>query len=353
MSTTDISQGYRRAIGRRTLILLALVGAGLAAMVADLVVGAGTLTLPQVLAGLISPSTVDPTTRVVLWDIRAPVTFVAALTGISLALSGSLMQTVLNNQLAEPFTLGISSAAGFGAALAIVFQASIAGAASWLPPDLFVAANAFVFSLLTVIIIGVLARRSGMGIETVTLLGIAVHFIFSALLAFVQYVADPDQLQTLVFWMLGSLLRATWTKVAINAGILVLVLPILLSQAWSLTALRGFSGQAVVLGIRVERLRFAMLLAAALLAGSATATIGIVGFVGLVAPHMARMLVGEDQRLSLPVTAACGMLVLTLSSLVSKLILPGVVLPIGMVTALLGIPFFLAQILRNRHGRMA
>jgi iron complex transport system permease protein len=156
-----------------------------------------------------------------------------------------------------------------------------------------------------------------------------------------------------VFWLLGSLQRATWTKVAINAGILVLVLPILLSHAWSLTALRGFSGQAVVLGIRVERLRTMMLFAAALLAGSATATIGIVGFVGLVAPHMARMLVGEDQRFSLPVTAACGMLVLTLSSLVSKLILPGVVLPIGMVTALLGIPFFLAQILRNRHGRVA
>ena len=134
-------------------------------------------------------------------------------------------------------------------------------------------------------------------------------------------------------------------------AILALVLPVLLSQAWSLTALRGFSGQAAVLGIRVERLRFTMLLAAALLAGSATATIGIVGFVGLVAPHMARMLVGEDQRFSLPVTAACGMLVLTLSSLASKLILPGVMLPIGMVTALLGIPFFLAQILRNGQRR--
>ena len=343
------ADAYRHSVGTRTLLAVVLVAAALAAMLADLLVGSGTLTLPEVFGALFSPGTADPTVRVVVWQIRAPMTAIAAIAGISLALSGSLMQTVLNNPLAEPFTLGISSAAGFGAALAIVFQTSVLGSVSWLPPELFVAANAFVFSLITVGLVTILAGRAGLGVETVTLLGIAVHFVFSALLAFAQYIADPNQLQSLVFWLLGSLLRATWTKVSIDAAILGFALPLLLFQAWALTALRAFGDQAVVLGIRVERLRIASMVAAALLAGAATATIGIVGFIGLVAPHIARLLVGEDQRFTLPVTAACGALILTLASLVSKMIIPGAVLPIGMVTSLLGVPFFLAQILYRKQ----
>ncbi len=318
-------------------------------MLADLVVGSGTLNLHEVLQGLFSPASADPTVRAVIWDIRGPITCAAALAGIQLALAGTLMQTALNNPLAEPLTIGISSAAGFGAALALVFGISFAAVIPWLPQELFVAVNAFLFALATVLAITLIASRAGLGVETVTLVGIAVHFTFNALLAFSQYVADPNQLQSLVFWLLGSLLRATWLKVSINAAVVAIVLPLLLMQAWALTALRGFGDQAVVLGIRVERLRILMMVAAALLAGSATATIGIVGFIGLVAPHMARLLVGEDQRFSLLVTAACGMLVLTLASLASKLILPGVILPIGMVTSLLGIPFFLALVLRGRR----
>jgi iron complex transport system permease protein len=345
---------YRRSVAWRSVLLALLLLAGFAALLADLVVGSGTLTLREVIDGLLSPSTVDPTVRVVLWELRMPITFTAALAGIGLALAGSLMQTVLNNPLAEPFTLGISSAAGFGAALAMVFGTSVLGAAAdWLPAELFISVNAFVFALATVVFVTLLARRAGMGVETVTLLGIAVHFTFSALLAVAQYMADQNQLQSLVFWLLGSLLKATWMKVTINAIIVALILPLLLARAWALTALRGFGDGAVVLGIRVERLRFTMLVAAALLAASATATIGVVGFVGLVAPHMARMLVGEDQRFSLAVTAACGLLVLTLASLVSKLIIPGAVLPIGMVTSLLGLPFFLAQILHSRRRAAA
>ena len=340
---------YRHSVGFRSAVVVVVVVAAIAAMICDLAVGSGTLTFKDVLGAIFSPGTADPTSVVVVWEIRAPMTAIAAIAGISLALAGSLMQTVLNNPLAEPFTLGISSAAGFGAAIAIVFQTSVLGSASWLPPELFVAANAFFFSLLTVALVTILAGQAGLGVETVTLIGIAIHFVFSALLAFAQYVADPNQLQSLVFWLLGSLLRATWTKVEINGVILAVVLPLLLMQAWSLTALRAFGEQAVVLGVRVERLRLASMVAAALLAGAATATIGIIGFIGLVAPHISRLLVGEDQRFCLPLTAACGALILTLASLASKLILPGAVLPIGMVTSLLGVPFFLGQILYRKR----
>ncbi|HTJ59403.1 MAG TPA: iron ABC transporter permease [Devosiaceae bacterium] len=347
-----LAERYRRSVAFRAGIIVLLFVLALAAALADLAVGSGTLSLSQVLATILHPSTADPTDFAVVWQIRAPMTAIALITGCGLALSGLLMQTVLNNPLADPFTLGVSSAAGFGAAIAIVFQASVLGVlGSWLPPELSVALNAFVFSLGTVLLVSLLAARGGLGLETVTLLGIAVHFTFSALLAFAQYVADPSQLQSLIFWLLGSLLRATWLKVEINGGLLLLVLPLVLFQAWALTALRAFGDQAVVLGVRVVRLRLLALTAAALLAGAATATIGVVGFIGLVAPHIARLMVGEDQRFALPATAACGALILTLASLASKLILPGAVLPIGMVTALLGVPFFLAQILSRRGGK--
>lgn len=353
LSVPGLAGAYRRTVLRRGGLLALLLGLGALAMVADLLVGSGTLPLPEVLRALFTPAAADPVARVVVWDIRAPVTCLAALTGVQLALSGSVLQTALNNPLAEPFTLGIAAAAGFGAALAIVFQGSVFGAmAVVLPPELFIAGNAFLFALLAMLAVALLARQAGLGVETVTLLGIAVHFTFSALLAFAQFFADPNQLQALVFWLLGSLLRATWLKVGLNAAVLAAVLPLLLAQSWALTALRGYGDGAAVLGVRVERLRVVLLVAAALMAGAATASIGVVGFVGLVAPHMARLLVGEDQRFALPVTAAAGLLVLTLASLASKVLLPGVVLPIGMVTALLGIPFFLAQVMSGR-GRLA
>lgn len=338
---------YLRDVWRRSAILSGLLILGVLAMFADLAIGSGTLSFHEVLQGLLHPASVQPSVAVVLWDIRMPVTLTAALAGIGLALAGTLMQTVLENPLAEPFTLGISAAAGFGAALVIVFQTTLLG--SLLPSDFLITANAFIFALVTVLLIGLFANRHGVSVEMIVLLGIAVHFVFSALLGIAQYVADSDQLQSLVFWMMGSLTKSSWTKVGINAVIVFVSLPVLLLLSWQISALRGFGAQAAVLGIPVKRLRMVLLLIAALLAASITATIGIVGFVGLVAPHIARMLVGEDQRFSIGVTAACGLLVMTIASIVSKIIIPGVILPIGMVTSLLGVPFFFWLVLGYRR----
>ena len=154
--------------------------------------------------------------------------------------------------------------------------------------------------------------------ETIALLGIAVHFTFASLLAFTQYVANADQLQTLVFWLLGSVQRTSWTQVAICGALLAFILPLLLLRAWALTAVGSFGAHANVLGLRVARVRLLMLLAAALLAGAVTATVGIVGFVGLVAPHIARMLVGEDQRFALAISATCGGVIMLTAALASQ-----------------------------------
>lgn len=343
---------YGRQVGRRVALGVILALIAIACVLADLAIGSGTLTLGQAVRALLTPNAVDPLDVVILWHARMPVTFTAVLAGIGLALAGSLMQTVLRNPLAEPLTLGISAAAGFGAAMAIVFQASIAAALPFLGGELAVAANAFVFAIAAISLIALLSTRGGLRTETVTLLGIAIHFVFSALLAMAQFLATADQLQGLVFWMLGSLMRSGWTMIGLNVALLALLLPLLLANAWAMTALRAFGDGAVVLGVRVARLRMLLLFAAALLAAGITATVGIVGFVGLVAPHIARLLVGEDQRFALPVTAACGAIVMTAASVVSKTAIHGVVLPIGMVTSLLGVPFFVMLILRREmRGR--
>lgn len=250
IGSTETSIRYRRSVLVRTsLLALVTILAGLA-MLADLMAGSGTLSFSDVLAGLFSPGSADPTVHAVIWSIRAPMTLVAAFAGVELAIAGSLMQTALNNPLAEPFTLGISSAAAFGAAVAIVFQTSIMSFSGWMPAELFVAGDAFVFALVAVILIAGLSIWLGLGTESVTLIGIAVHFTFSALLAFAQYVADPNQLQSLIFWLLGSLLRATWLKADLNGVILLVVLPVVLLQAWALTTLRGLGDEAIVHGIK-------------------------------------------------------------------------------------------------------
>lgn len=326
-----------------------LLGCALALIIAllcDLLIGSGTLPWKEVISALFHPNEAAATTHIIVWDLRLPVTITALLAGIGLALSGSLMQTVLENPLAEPFTTGISAAAGFGAALVIVFQTSLI---KWLPVDYLLTANAFLFSLVTVLAIGIFATKQGFSVEMVVMLGIAVHFIFTALLGLAQYFANVDQLQALVFWMMGSLQKSSWSQVGINSVILLVISPCLFFLAWQISALRGFGSQAQALGLSVAKLRILLLVLAAIMASAITATIGVVGFVGLVAPHIARMLVGEDQRFTLPMTMLTGALIMTIASIISKVLIPGVILPIGMVTSLLGVPFFLWLILRRKQ----
>jgi iron complex transport system permease protein len=344
----ELAAGYGRTLGRRGLLLAALILLCAACFIAELAIGGGTLSLGSVLRGLLHPAEVDPTVRVILWQLRLPVACTALLAGAGLAIAGNLMQGALHNPLAEPFTLGLSSAAGFGAALIIVLEPRFSPALGALPQGLLVSASAFVFSVGVIAGLALFAQARQMRPETIALLGIAVHFTFSSLLAFTQYLANADQLQTLVFWLLGSVQRTSWTQVAICGALLVLIMPVLLVRAWALTAVGSFGAQASVLGLRVARVRLLMLLAAALLAGAVTATVGIVGFVGLVAPHIARMLVGEDQRFALATSATCGAVMMLTAALASQTLIPGAILPVGMLTALLGVPVFLWLILRQQ-----
>ncbi|MDU5809365.1 MAG: iron chelate uptake ABC transporter family permease subunit, partial [Finegoldia magna] len=207
---------YRRARWKRWAIVLLSVIA-VAAFLVTIVVGPVDITLPQLLRALVNPSTVDAQTRMVLWQLRIPSSVMAVLIGVCLSLAGAHMQTILDNPLAEPFTLGISAAAAFGAAASIVLGWTI------IPNSQFnVAVCAAVASLVAVAIVAAVSRRREDGRESMILLGIALVFGFHALLALLQYRATPEALQQIVFWTMGSLQRATWTSNAIIAAVLAI-----------------------------------------------------------------------------------------------------------------------------------
>jgi iron complex transport system permease protein len=333
---------YSRILRKRLLICAALSVALLVCLLADITLGTTSFAALDVVKAIFSPASVDADTQVIVRELRLPFALMAILVGAALSLAGAEMQTILNNPLASPFTLGVSSAASFGAALAIVLDLGVPGVpASWL-----ITANAFVFAFASVLLLQAVASMTG-GVQSLVLFGIALVFSFNAMVALLQYLASADALQQLVFWSMGSLSRASWPAVQTLAVVFFVVLPFSLRAAWQMTTLRLGDERAATLGIDVARLRLGALLRISLLAATAVAFVGTIGFIGLVGPHIARMLIGEDHRFFLPVSALMGALIMSLSAIVSKQLIPGVILPIGIVTAVVGVPLFMSLILKR------
>jgi iron complex transport system permease protein len=183
----------------------------------------------------------------------------------------------------------------------------------------------------------------------VILFGIALVFLFSALLSLMQYVANEAQLQQVVFWTLGSLGRASWPQIAVLASVLAMVMPLFARASWTLTALRLGDARAQALGVRVRRVRILTLVGVSLFAATAVALAGTIGFIGLVGPHVARILVGEDQRHFLPASLLSGSCLLVTASLAAKLLVTGVIVPVGIITSIVGVPVFVLLILTGRR----
>lgn len=336
---------YGRITRRKYLMLVGFSLVLLLTFTLDIALGPAKLSLWDVVATIVAPQSSSAANQVIVWDIRLPMALMAVLVGASLAIAGAEMQTILNNPLASPFTLGISAAAGFGAALAIVLGVSVIPFAG----VFLVPVNAFIFAMLASLFIYLMSSMRGVTTETMVLLGIALVFLFSSLLALLQYIASEQALQQVVFWSLGSLAKASWPKIAVATGVLALTIPLFVTNVWKLTALRLGDEKAKSLGVNAERLRLNVLIAVSLLAAASVSFVGTIGFVGLVGPHIARMLVGEDQRYFLPASALAGAVLLSATSIVSKSIVPGALVPVGIITSLVGVPFFLSLILTKRR----
>ena len=337
---------YERIRARKYVLLGSIVILSVITLIIDISTGPARLSIREVFAAIVIPHNSKPTTHVIVWVIRLPIALMALVIGASLSIAGAEMQTILDNPLASPYTLGVSAGAGFGAALALVLGVGLIPHAE----TIVVPFNAFFFSFLTCILIFLISKLRGVTMETMVLTGIALLFLFSSLLALLQYLASEEELQAVIFWLFGSLLKTTWAKLGIAFAVLSFVTPLLLKDAWKLTALRLGDEKAKSLGINVERLRLKVFVLISILAAAAVCFVGTIGFIGLVGPHIARMLVGEDQRFFLPMSAFAGAFLLSAASIGSKSIVPGAVFPIGIVTSFIGVPFFLSLILMKRRN---
>lgn len=299
------------------------------------------LGLPLASAGL-------EQTELILGQIRLPRTLLGLLVGAVLALCGVAMQGLFRNPLADPGLIGVSSGAALGAAVAIVGGAALGGLPQALAPYL-LSLCAFIGGLGVTALVYRLGRRDGeTQVATMLLAGIALTALAGAAIGLFTYLADDATLRTLTFWNLGSLNGASysrlWPLLLVTAAV-ALWLP---RRARALNALLLGESEARHLGFAVERVKAELVFCAALGVGAAVAAAGLIGFIGLVVPHLVRLLVGPDHRVLLPASALAGASLLLLADLAARLLLAPAELPIGIVTALIGAPFFLYLLMRGR-----
>ena len=332
-------QIYRTMIRKRAVLALALWCIALALLLVNISLGSTSISLEKIITILFTGQGTGHNAMIVR-DIRLPMALMALVVGACLGMGGCEIQTILRNPIASPYTLGITSAASFGAAMGLILNANVLNVSE----PLMVTGNAFFFSLLASVAVYGFSRRRGASKTSIILFGIALNFLFVALTMILQYVANDEDLQSLVFWNMGSMLKTTWIKFLLVFIVLIFCFVILYKDAWKLTAMTLDDTKARSLGVNIHKVRRMVILMTSLLTAFATCFVGSIGFVGIIAPHIARYFAGEDQRFLLPISGLVGAIVVSFAFVVSKLVIPGVILPIGLVTAIIGIPMFLSII---------
>ncbi|NQT30332.1 MAG: iron ABC transporter permease [Candidatus Saganbacteria bacterium] len=278
----------------------------------------------------------------ILWQIRLPRVLLAALIGLLLSISGVMLQGILRNPLADPYILGISAGGAVGAAISIALGAQfvIFGISS-------VPATAFIFSLIAVFVVYKLSQVGGRTApETLILAGVAFSAFASAILSFIIIVSGS--LQAIYFWLLGSLSAASWGNVLTVIPYALVGAGVAYFFSKELNALLLGEEMAITLGVNVENTRLILLGAASLMAAAAVSVSGLIGFVGLIIPHWIRLVIGPNHRLLIPVAALSGMLLMVVADTISRTILSPMEIPIGIIMALVGAPFFLYLLRRRR-----
>ncbi len=277
----------------------------------------------------------------IVMDVRLPRVLLGMIVGMGLAVSGCAMQGLFRNPMASPYVCGISSGGSFGAALAVNL-----GLAYY-----FVPFGAFFFSALTVFVVYMIARVNGkVPVTTLLLSGIAISSFFSALVSLMLYVSD-EKLERIVFWMMGGLWSAGWDKVIITLPFIAISVPVFMYLSRDLNALLMGEESAADLGIEVESTKRFILVLTALTVGACVAVSGVIGFVGLIIPHVTRLFVGPDHKILIPASALVGGIFLILTDLFARMVIRPSELPVGIITSLFGVPFFL-YLLRKRKSHM-
>lgn len=343
--TSPLSIEYAQIKRKRLALLLAMLVAMITSLMLDISTGPANIGFFELLQGLVDPDSLEMRYRIILWDVRLPDALIAISVGAALGLAGAETQTVLNNPLASPYTLGVSALAALGASLAIVIHPSIPE----LSDRVVLPMMALMFALLGGFLILAFTRMTDGSREHVILFGIALVFFANAMTAGLQYVASAEAVQEIVFWTIGNLTKAGWPEFFVVTLAFLIVFPFSLRHVWAMTLIRAGESHAVSSGLNVRRMRTWVILRISVLAAFAVCFVGTIGFIGLVGPHIARLLLGEDHRFLIPGSVLCGALLLSTASVLSKALLPGVIIPVGIVTAMIGVPVFLVLIIRQRH----
>lgn len=345
-----VAAGDRSALARLVIVMLVVLLA--LTMLFSLASGASDASASAVVRGWLFGASEDALSvrdRIIISDIRLPRVVLGVLVGASLAVSGAVMQGLFRNPLADPGLIGVSAGASLGAVLVIVVGATVLAPVTTALGTFSLPIAAFLGGLAaTLILYNVATRQGRTSVATMLLAGIALAALAGAFTGVLVFVADDRQLRDLTFWQLGSLAGATWTKIGAVAPIIVLALAATPFLARGLNALALGEATATHLGIPVQRLKYVAIVAVAAAVGASVAVSGGIGFIGIVVPHLLRLAMGPDNRYLLPASALLGASLLLLADAVARTIVAPAELPIGIVTAVAGAPFFLWILLRKR-----
>lgn len=349
----QMPEEYCRYVGRKVILITVLAISVIVALLVAVSLGASGITLSTVAKSLVGfdvPRRYD----IIVWNIRLPQALTAIVAGSGLAVSGAAMQSILRNPLGSPFTLGISHAAAFGAAFSVMIlgggiMASTQADAVTITNPYTTTGISFLFSLIASGVIVGVSRLRGATPEIMVLTGVALGALFTAGTMFLQFFADDVQLAAMVFWTFGDTARTSWTELGIISLVTLIASIYFMLNSWNFNAIDVGDETAKGLGVRVEQIRMTGMVFASLLTAFTISFLGIIGFIGLVVPHMVRRIIGSDHRYLLPASILLGGLLLLLSDTVARLILAPHVLPVSVLTAFMGAPVFIYLIIRGQR----
>jgi len=332
----DINELYSKIRGKKILLLFLLTLALLAMIFLSICLGAVPISIQDIF---------NPDSRLgaLIFNVRVPRVLMAVMAGICLAIAGTMMQGILRNPLASPYVLGIAAGASFGAALAIALglQFVLGKYALFM--------LAFIFSLITMFMVYGLASKHEASVETLILAGIAIGSLFNALVSFLIFISG-ESVYGIIFWIMGGLWSSSWEQIYIILPILSIGFIIALWFSWDMNALSMGDEMATNLGVNVKLSKVFLLTLASILTAVTISITGTIGFIGLVAPHIARMIIGTDNRFLIPASGLIGAMVLLPSDTLSRTIINPAEIPVGIITSMIGVPFFVYLLLKKRKG---
>lgn len=348
----DLKQEYKNENKKKILLIVTVVFIMLVSAYVFTTLGMKNISTMQTLvaiskafSGTLDNGT-DAASNKVIMLLRLPRIALAMLAGIGLAVSGAVMQSLTRNYLVSPFTLGISSAAAFGASMSIVF-----GVGVFFQSEVGMISCAFIASCICGCIVYGISRYIGLNPSSIVLVGISLNYLFSAMTATIEFFAKEHKLEAVVQWTFGSFNRATWDSVLITFIVITLGLSILIIYSLKLNVMATNSDEmAKSLGININKARIVCGMTAILLTATIISFTGVIGFVGLIAPHIARLIIGDNHLYYLPFASVLGGILLLFSDMIGKFILYPVNIPVGIVISFLGVPLFIHLILMKRRS---